>query len=184
MEDNLEVIEQEGTVETVTYTEAELQAKLQAETDRRVTMALTKEREKFKTQVAEAEKLKAMNDEQKKVYVFEKEKKAFDEQRKEFSLLQNKVAAQSILAEKGLPLAMIEYIVAEDAETMNSRINSFEQMFNSAVNDAIGKRISSPSPRAAATSQTGMTREKFRTLSLEEQAEIYRSNQTLYKQLV
>lgn len=175
--------EEKGTQE-VTYTEAQLQEKLQKETDRRVTMALQKQQEKFQHQMAEAEKLRSMNEEQKKAYAFEQEKKQFEDQKREFALLQNKVQAQTILAEKGLPLAMVEYIVADDAETMMNRIESFELMFNSAVNDVVSKRIASPTPKAAGASQTGLTKESFNKMSIAQQAELYRTNPNLYKTLV
>lgn len=191
MEENTMNLEQESGQESTeqgaqvaTYTEDQMMSLLQKETDRRVTAALQKQQAKFEAKLNEAEKLRGMNEEQKATYEFEQKVKQFEEREREFNLVQNKYEAQKILAEKGLPLQMVEYIVADDAETMMDRIASFEQMFNAAVNDTVSKRIASPTPKAAGAAQTGMTKERFKSLSLAEQAEIYRTNPNLYKQLV
>ena len=53
-----------------TYTEQELQDFLQRETDRRVTAALKKQQASFETKMAEAEKLRNMDEAQRKDYEY------------------------------------------------------------------------------------------------------------------
>ena len=54
-----------------TYTEAEVQAMLQKEGDRRVTAALKKQQATFETKMAEAEKLRGMDEAQRKEYEYD-----------------------------------------------------------------------------------------------------------------
>ena len=162
----------EENQEPKSYTQEEMMSFLQKETDRRVSAALKKQEAKFQNKLNEADKLRGMNDEQKAQYEFEQKVKDFEAKQRDFNLLQNKVEAQSILNERGLPLQMVEYIVAEDAETMLERINEFETMFKAAVNDAVSKRIASPAPKASGSVQSGMTKEQYRGLTIAQQSEL------------
>ena len=74
--------------------------------------------------------------------------------------------ATKVLSARGLPVEFVDYIVADDAETMMENINTFEKMFKSAVQDAVAKKISSPSPKSGSVKQTGMTREDFKKLNV------------------
>lgn len=187
MEENTN-IQTEPTVEAgsaeITYSQADFDKKLQAESDRRVEMALQKERKKFQSQMAEAEKLRTMNEEQKAQYEYEQRVKALEDKEREFALRENKIQASQILSEKGLPIQMVDYMTLNDADNMMDTINNFERMFNAAVNDAVAKRVATPSPRAGSVSQTGMSKESFKKMSLSDQMELYRTNPSLYKEMI
>lgn len=62
----------EENQEVKTYTQEEVDKLLQQETDRRVTSALKKQQQKFENERAEAEKLRDMDEAQKKEYEFQK----------------------------------------------------------------------------------------------------------------
>lgn len=174
---------EEQVVETKTFTEDEVNRLLQAEADRRVSSALKKQEERFKNQMIEAEKLRAMNEEQKVQYQLEQREKQIAEKEREFALLQNKYQAQSIMNEKNIPLAFAEFIVAEDAETMMSNITLFEREFKAAVRAEVDKRIASPAPKAGIGVSGGITKEQFRNMTLAQQAELYHQDAELFKQL-
>lgn len=176
---------EQGTQETEvkTYTQEEVDKLLQQETDRRVSSALKKQQEKFAKEKSEAEKLALMNEEQKKEYEFNKKVAELEEKEKEFNIMQNKVSASKIMQEKGLPLAFVDYIVAQDADTMMSNITTFETQWKAAIADAVSARIASKSPNSGNVSQTGLSSEGFKKMSVAQQAELYRTNPELYKQL-
>ena len=161
-----------------TYTESEVQALLQREGDRRVSSALNKQKKEFEKQVAESEKLKAMDENQRKEYEYSQKLQELEQREKEFAIAQNKLEAN-----RELPIEFVDYIVAEDAETMMENIATFERLFKSAVADAVAKKIASPAPKNGSPKQTGMTREEFRKLNTIQQAEIYRTNPELYNQM-
>ena len=172
----------ETTVEK-TYTESEVQMLLQKEGDRRVSNALKKQQKQFESKMAEAEKLKTMDEAQRKDYEYNQKLEELERREREFTITQNKLEATKVLSSRGLPVEFVDYIVAEDAETMLENINVFEQAFKSAVSDAVAKKISNPSPKTGSAKQTGMTREEFMKLNVAQQAEIYRTNPRLYSQL-
>lgn len=169
--------------ETATYTEEQMLDMLQKEADRRVTQALQKQQAKFEAKIAEAEKLRTMDETQRKEYEFSQKMRDFEEQKREFTLMQNKLEASKVLSNRNLPVEFVEYIVAEDAETMMANIENFERAFKAAVNDAVSKKIASPSPKAGSSAQTGMTKEQFRKLSIFEKQNLANTNPTLYNQL-
>lgn len=183
LEQNLTDTNTGETQSEKTYTESEVQMMLQRESDRRVSNALRKQQKQFETQMAEAEKLKTMDEAQRKDYEYTQKLEELERREREFTITQNKLEAAKVLSSRGLPVEFVDYIVAEEAEVMLENINVFEQAFKSAVSDAVAKKISNPSPKTGAAKQTGMTREDFLKLNVAQQAEIYRTNPKLYAQL-
>ena len=172
----------EGTVEK-TYTESEVQALLQREGDRRVSSALKKQQKEFERQTAEADKLRDMDESQRKEYEYTQRLQELENKEREFAIAQNKLEATKVMANRELPIEFVDYIVAEDAETMMENITTFERLFKGAVADAVAKKIASPAPKTGSAKQTGMTKEEFRKLSVAQQTEIFRTNPELYKQM-
>lgn len=172
-----------GEATAKTYTEEEVQALLQKEADRRVSSALKKQKQEFENKMAEAERLKSMDEAQRKDYEYNQKLQELEQRERDFTVAQNKLEATKVMANRGLPVEFVDYIVAEDAETMLENINVFERAFKSAVSDAVSKKISAPSPKNGTPQQTGMTREEFKKLNISQQAEIYRTNPKLYEQL-
>lgn len=166
-----------------TYTESEVQALLQREGDRRVTNALKKQQREFETKQAEAEKLRAMDENQRKEYEYTQRLQELEQKEREFTVAQNKLEATKVLANRELPIEFVDYIVAEDADTMMDNINVFERTFKAAVADAVAKKIASPAPKGGSVKQTGMTKEEFRKLSVAQQSELFRTNPELYRQM-
>ena len=151
-------VEQTQEQSVKTYTQDEVDKLLQQETDRRVTSALQKQQRKFEAEKAEAEKLRDMDEALKKEYEFNKRV-------------------------RGLPIQFVDYIVADDAETMMTNINNFEKAWKAALADAVNARLAQPAPKGSAATQTGLTKEQFRKLSVSQQAELYKTNPELYKTL-
>lgn len=172
----------EGSVEK-TYTESEVQALLQREGDRRVTTALKKQQKEFETKQAEAEKLRTMDENQRKEYEYAQKLQELEQREREFTVAQNKLEATKVLANRELPIEFVDYIVAEDADTMMENINVFERAFKAAVADAVAKKIASPAPKGGSVKQTGMTKEEFKKLSVAQQSELFRTNPELYRQM-
>lgn len=172
-----------GTPTPKTYTEEEVQVLLQKEGDRRVSSAQKKWEKDLENKMAEAEKLRNMDESQRKEYEYTQKLQELEQRERDFAIAQNKIEAMKVLSNRNLPVDFIDYIVAEDAETMMENITKFEKTFNSAVADAVAKRIASPAPKTGSAKQTGLTREEFKKLNIQQQAEIYRTNPELYKQL-
>lgn len=170
--------------EPKTYTEEEVQELLQREADRRVSQALQKQERKNAEKVREAEKLARMNEQEKYEYELQQREKAIEEKEKQLSLAENKNEAGKILAEKGLSLALVDFVVAEDAETMKNNITILEKAFKQSVKDEVEKRLSSSSPKRNLPLDDVMTKETFSKLPLSKQQELFNQNPDLYKTLI
>ena len=167
-----------------TYTETEVMEMIQRESDRRVSQALKKQQAKFEAKQSEADKLRQMDETQRKEYEFQQKLAEFEEQKKQFAITQNKLSASKVMAERGLPVQFVDYIVAEDADAMMEAINNFEKQWKSAVSDAVSASLAKGGkPTGAAIPQTGLTKEAFNKMSISQQAELFNTNPTLYKEL-
>ena len=126
-----------------------------------------------------------MNEEQKKEFEFNKKVAELEEKERQFNIMQNKLSATKVMQDKGLPIAFVDYIVAEDAETMMTNITEFEKAWKAAIADAVSARLGADSttPKTKTVSQTGLSSEEFKKMSVAQQAEIYRTNPELYKAL-
>lgn len=175
---------QEGAINTEkTYTESEVQALLQSEADRRVSSALKKQQKEFENKMAEAEKLRNMDETQRRDYEYNQRLQELEAKEKEFALAQNKLEATKVMASRGLPVSFVDYIVADDAETMMENITAFEKAFKAAVADEVSKKIASPAPKVGAVKQTGLSKEEFRKMGMIQRMELKQSNPELYDSL-
>lgn len=168
---------------TKTYTQEEVDRLLQAETDRRVTSALQKQAHKFEQEKIEAEKLRGMNEAQKNEYEYNKKLAELTAKEEAFNLAQNKLEASRILADHGLPVSFVDFIVAGDAETTMANINTFENTWKTAISEAVTLRLAQPAPKSSTVAGSGITKEQFSKMTVQQQAEIYRTQPELYKQL-
>ena len=166
-----------------TYTQAELDELLQKEGDRRVTEALKKVEKKNADKVKEAQKLAAMNEQQKYEYELEQREKAIEAKEKALALAENKNEASKILAEKGLSLQLVDFVVAEDAETMNANISLLDKAFKASVKAEVEKRLGSSSPKKNLPPDEAITKDTFRKMTILEQNRLAKENPELYKQL-
>lgn len=165
-----------------TYTEEEVQKMIQSEADRRVSEAMKTAERKKKDAVKEAQKLAAMNEQEKYVYELEQREKALAEKEKALALAENTNEASKILAEKGLSLSLVQFVVAEDAETMKKNIDTLHKAFSACVKAEVEKRLGGKTPTKS-TKTEGVSKEQFKKMSIGDLNQLYKENPDLYKQL-
>lgn len=174
-----------GTEETKsTYTQEEVEALLQKETDKRISEAMAKAERKKNAAVKEATKLAAMNEQEKYEYELKRREEAIVEKERALALSENKNEASKILAEKGISLSLVDFIVAEDAETMSANIALLDKAFKASVKAEVEKRISSTTPKKNLPLDGAITRDSIKKMSVGELNELYRNNPELYKSLM
>lgn len=166
-----------------TYTEEEVQALLQQEADRRVTAALKKQEKKNQEAVREAQKLAKMNEAEKFEYELQQREAAIAAKEKELALMENKNEASKILADKGLSLALVDFVVAEDAETMNNNIKILEQAFKQSVKAEVEKRMGGTTPKKGIPVNKTITQEEFAKMSYGEMLNLKAQDPELYRRL-
>ena len=170
--------------EVKTYTQEEVEALLQKEADRRVTEALKKAEKKKEAAVKEAQKLAAMNEQEKYEYELKQREAAIADKEKQLALMENKNEASKILAEKGISISLVDFIVAEDAETMKANIDLLDKCFKESVKAEVEKRLKSNTPKKNLPLDEQLTKESFKKLSMMEQQKLYETNPELFAQLI
>lgn len=166
-----------------TYTQEEVDALLQQEGDRRVSAALKKAEKRNQEKVREAEKLAKMNEAEKYEYQLQQRELAIQEKEKQIALAENKAEASKILAEKGLSVSLVDFIIAEDAETMNNNIQLLEKAFKMSVRAEVERRLSSNTPKKNLMPEDSLTVADFNKMSAAKQQELYNTDPALYRKL-
>lgn len=169
--------------ETKTYTAEEVNKMIEEGRKQALEEANKKAEERFQNKMKESERLAKMNEEEKLRYQLEQREKAIEEKEKALALAENKNEAGKILAEKGLSLALVDFVVAEDAETMNQNISLLEKEFNKSVKAEVEKRLSSKAPKQNLPPDQAITKDVFKNMSLAQLSELSKNNPDLYKSL-
>ena len=169
--------------ETKLFTQEEVDALLQREGDKRVTEALRKAERKNAERVKEAQKLAQMNESEKYQYELEQREKAIEEKEKALALAENKNEASKILADKGLSLSLVDFVVAEDAETMNDRIKVLDKAFKESVKREVEKRLGSSAPKKNLPPDETITKEQAKKMGIRDRQQLLMNNPELYNQL-
>ena len=169
--------------ETKTYTQEEVDKMLQSEVDRRITSALKKQAKSNEAKIKEAQKLAQMNESEKYQYELEQREKAIEEKEKALALAENKNIASQILADKGLSLSLVDFVIAEDAETMNSNIRLLEKAFKDSVKREVEKRLGSSAPKKNLPPDETITKEQAKKMGIRERQQLLMNNPELYAQL-
>jgi len=172
---------QEEETNVKTYTQEEVDALLQQETDRRITSAQKKWEKKSQEKVREAEKLAKLSEQERFQYELEQREKAIAEKEKQMALMENKAEASKALNERGISIALADFVVAEDADTMMENIKMLEDEFKKSVKAEVEKRLAGSSPKKNLGDSKGMTREEFRKLSFAQQTELLNMNPDIYE---
>lgn len=180
----VETTSAEGTpaVETPkTYTQEEVLALIQSETDKRVTAALKTQQKKYEKQLSLS---KLDGDERAKA---EKDDRIaeLEEQLAQFHIERNRSELKSVLGSRGLSAEFADIInISDDIEASQANIDKLDKLFKAAVKAEVEKRIAGTAPRGnGGVVTTEITPEAFRKMPLSAQAALSQSNPELYKKL-
>lgn len=181
--ENKTLQESEVKEETKIYSAEEVNKMIEEGRKQALEEANKKAEERFQNKMKESEKLAKMNEEEKLRYQLEQREKAITEKEKALALAENKNEASKILAEKGLSLSLVDFVVAEDAETMNNNISLLDKAFKQSVKAEVEKRLGSSTPKKNLPPDQAITKDVFKKMSLREQSELSKNNPDLYKSL-
>lgn len=166
--------------ETKTYTQDEVLALLQSESDKRVTAALKKQQQKYEKQLSLS---KLDGDERAKA---EKDNRIaeLEEQLAQFQIERNRSELKSVLSSRGLSAEFADIIsITDDIEASQSNIDKLDKLFKAAVKSEVERRLAGPAPKGNGTMSTEITKESFRAMSLHEQGQLFKENPELYRKL-
>ena len=144
---------------------------------------LNEQFEKRLSEMSEAQKLSAMNEQQKAEYQAQKEREAFEAERKSFYAERDafnkqlyKLEIQKQLNEAGLP-DISDTLVGLEAEVVKAQIDTMKQSFEAQINASIQAKIqnSASTPTVPQKEAQLLTIEQIQSLSIEE----YNANRDL-----
>lgn len=170
--------------EVKTYTQEEVLALLQSETDKRVSQALKTQQKKYEKQLSLS---KLDGDERAKA---EKDNRIaeLEEQLAQFNIERNRSELKSVLSSRGLSAEFADIIsITDDIEASQANIDALDKLFKAAVKAEVEKRLAATggAPKGNSTSASGeITKEVFKSMSLFEQNQLALNNRDLYNKLI
>ena len=171
---------QTQTEETKTYTQEEVLALLQSETDKRVSQALKTQQKKYEKQLSLS---KLDGDERAKA---EKDNRIaeLEEQLKEFTIERNKSELKSVLSTRGLSAEFADILnISDDIEAAQANIDKLDKLFKAAVKAEVEKRLAGNTPKGNGAGTAEITKEAAKKLSMAELDKLARENPELFAKL-
>lgn len=174
------VEEQTGAEEVKTYTQEEVMALLQSETDKRVTAALKTQQKKYEKQLSLS---KLDGDERAKA---EKDNRIaeLEEQLAAFHIERNKSELKSVLSSRGLSAEFADIVsISDDIEASQANIDKLDKLFKAAVKAEVEKRLAGSAPKGNGASTTAITKDSIKKMSIAELARLKNEQPELFNQL-
>ena len=169
--------------EIKTYTQEEVLALLQRETDKRVTEALKKQQKKYDKQISLS---KLDGDEREKA---EKDARIaeLEEKIREMDIANNKSELKSVLSTRGLSAEFADIItITDDLESSQANIDKLDKLFKAAVKAEVERRLAGAAPKGnggASSNPAELTKEAALKLSMEELNKLADTQPDVFKKL-
>lgn len=170
----------EGQEEVKTYTQEEVLALLQSESDKRVNQALAKERKKYEKQLSLS---KLDGDEREKA---EKDNKIaeLEQMIAEMNIERNKSELKSVLSSRGLSAEFCDILaITDDIEASQANIDKLDRLFKAAVRAEVEKRLAGNAPRGNSASSAEITKESAKKMTMAQRQALLNSNPEQYNKL-
>jgi hypothetical protein len=160
-----------------TYTQEEVLALLQSETDKRVTAALRKQQKSFDKQLS----LSKLDGSEREKAEKDNRIAELEEQLAAFHIEKNKSELKSVLSARGLSAEFADIVaIGDDIEEAQANIDKLDKLFKAAVKAEIEKRLAGREPIGKGTTSTELTKEEAAKMSITERQRLYNSNRELY----
>lgn len=163
-----------------TYTQEEVLALLQSESDKRVQQALKTQAKKYEKQLSLS---KLDGDERAKA---EKDNRIaeLEEQLAQFQIERNKSELKSVLSARGLSAEFADIVViGDDIEAAQANIDKLDKLFKAAVKAEVEKRLAGNAPRGNGGSTVEITKETAKKMSMAELNELAEKQPELFSKL-
>lgn len=184
MENEINVTEEtnEATeaAEVKTYTQEEVMALLQSETDKRVTQALKKQAKKHEKELS----LSKLDDDARAKAEKDSRIAELEEQLAQFQIEKNRSELKSVLSSRGLSAEFADIIaINDDIEESQANIDALDKLFKAAVKAEVEKRIAGNAPKGNGGSPAEITKDDARKMSVKEMQELHEKNPEQFNKL-
>lgn len=168
------------TTETKTYTQEEVLALLQSETDKRVSQALKTQQKKFDKQLS----LSKLDGSEREKAEKDNRIAELEEIVAKMNIEKNKSELKSVLGARGLSAEFADIInITDDIEASQANIDALDKLFKAAVKAEVERRLAGSSPKGNGTTTTEITKDDAKKMSLADRQKLYNSNRELYNKL-
>lgn len=169
------------TPEVKTYTQDEVMALLQSETDKRVSQALKTQQKKYEKQLS----LSKLDDNEREKAEKDNRIAELEEQLQAFHIERNRSELKSVLSSRGLSAEFADIImINDDIETSQANIDKLDKLFKAAVKAEIEKRLAGGiAPKGNGNGAKALTKEDVRKMSVAELTKLKQTNPELYNNL-
>ena len=143
---NNNVVEQESQEqqEQKTYTQEEVLALLQSESDRRVAQALKTQQKKYEKQLS----LSKLDGTEREKAEKDNRIAELEEQLAQFTIERNKSELKSVLSSRGLSAEFADIItITDDIEASQANIEKLDKLFKAAVRAEVERRLANNAPK-------------------------------------
>ena len=130
---------------------------MQAKIDAAVTARLADEKAKWEkayqkkaaADKKEAERLAKLSEDERRAAELEARNKELEEKDQEIRRKELKLETVKVLADRSLPIAFADYLIAEDSESTLKRITAFEKEYKKAVEEGVNEKLKGKAPAAS-----------------------------------
>lgn len=177
---NTSVETQEEQQEVKTYTQEEVMALLQSETDKRVTAALKTQQKKYEKQLS----LSKLDDEAREKAEKDNKIQELEEQLAQFQIERNKSELKSVLSSRGLSAEFADIVnISDDIEASQANIDKLDKLFKAAVTAEVEKRLAGNAPKGNTGAAATITKDAARKMSIAELQQLKKNQPELYNNL-
>jgi hypothetical protein len=166
--------------EVKTYTKEEVMALLQSETDKRVTSALKKQKQKYEKELS----LSKLDGSEREKAEKDNRIAELEEQLAQFQVERNRSELKSVLSSRGLSAEFADIInISDDIEASQANIDALDKLFKAAVKAEVEKRLAAAGGSVrgnGAGSVENMTEADIKKMSLAQLQELSKKNPELF----
>lgn len=162
------------------YTQEEVLALIQSESDKRVTQALKTQQMKFDKQLSLS---KLDGNEREKA---EKDNRIAELEQivAEMNIERNKSELKSVLSNRGLSAEFADIIaITDDIEASQNNIDKLDRLFKAAVKAEVEKRLAGNAPKGNGGTPAEITKETAKKMSIAEMNTLAKNNPELFNKL-
>lgn len=171
----------EGAQEQVkTYTQEEVLALIQSESDKRVSQALKTQEKKFAKQLS----LSKLDGSEREKAEKDSRIAELEEQLAQFQIERNRSELKSVLSSRGLSAEFADIIaINDDIEASQANIDKLDKLFKAAVKAEVEKRLAGNAPKGNGSAPAEITKEAALKMSMAELNKLAESQPELFNKL-
>lgn len=177
--DNQEELEVKDSVEVEEKTDKKEKTFTQEELDKILNKKFAKWQEQTEKAKAEAERKAKLTEAEK----LAEERKEFEAMKKQFEYERLVNQTSKTLASNNLPIEFADFLVGEDEEATNKRVDLFKDAFNSSLEKMVNERLKGNPPKVATTKKGELTKDDFRKMNMAQRIKLRNENLALYNEL-